>query len=262
LKKRRKEQPYLANHQRSWIWGRHAVCEILDAGRWPVRELYLAQELPEGELAAAMDKSDRLGAPAVLVTYERIHSLCGNRDHQGYLARMGPFPYVAAEELLAGSSSPPLYVVLDGIRDAHNFGAIIRSAAALGSTAVIAGGAGQTPINSQAVRASAGAVNRIPIALEDTLDATLNQLHAQGVYRIAAMAKAETPAWACNFLGPTALIFGNEGRGIRPEVLEHCDGTAAIPLDRPLDSLNVSAAAAALLYEAWRQRSVASPGKD
>ena len=207
------------------------MCEILDAGRWPVRELYLAQELPEGELAAAMDnKSDRLA-------------------HRPFLSRMSVFTAFAATGTIrdtwrawarflmcSGSSQVPplpLYVVLDGIRDAHNFGAIIRSAAALGSTAVIAGGAGQTPINSQAVRASAGAVNRIPIALEDTLDATLNQLHAQGVYRIAAMAKAETPAWACNFLGPTALIFGNEGRGIRPEVLEHCDGTAAIPLDRP-----------------------------
>ena len=258
MTKRQKDKPYLANHQRSWIWGRHAVCETLGAGRWPIRELYLAEELPVGEIAAALEKGERLGTSTVLTSHERLHSLCGNRDHQGYLARMGPFPYARMKDILAPTSATPLYIVLDGIRDAHNFGAIIRSAAALGASAVIAGGAGQSPINGQAARTSAGAVNRIPIALEHTLADVLQKLRAHGVPCIAAVASAETPVWACDFLKPTAVLFGNEGRGIEPEIVALCDSTVSVPLDRPMDSLNVSAAAVAVLYEAWRQRSAAA----
>ncbi len=258
MKKKQKRIPYLAGHEHSWIWGRHAVREILASGRWPVHELFLAEEMAEEDRAYAYETGVRLNARVSIVNYDRLRVLCKSTEHQGYLARMGPFPYTPIEEILENAPELPLYLVLDGIRDAHNFGAIIRSAAALGCTAVIAGSPGQTPVNSQTARASAGALNRIPIALEDTLDKVLDKLHDLGVFCIAGDAHAETPLWTHDLLRPAALLLGNEGHGIHPELLAKCDVTAVIPLSQSLDSLNVSAAAAAMLYEAQRQRSSTS----
>lgn len=255
MSKKHRKSPYLAGHQRSWIWGRHAVSETLEAGNWPILELYLGEEMPAEERALALQKAAQRGVAATTVSYERLRELCGASDHQGHLARMGPFPYAAVDELLDGHPESPLYVLLDGVRDAHNFGAILRSAAALGVTAVFCGGPGQTPINNHTVRASAGAVNRIPVATVDTLLPVMDALQEHGVRCIAADHRANTPAWECDFKPASALLLGNEAQGIQHELRERCDAAVMIPVSRGLDSLNVSAAAAALLYEALRQRS-------
>ncbi len=258
MKKKQKEQVYLASHQRSWVWGRHAVCEVLDAQRWPIRELFLAEELPTKDRVTALGKSEQLGATTCIANYDRIRALCGCKDHQGYLARMGPFPYAQVDDILLNAPIMPLYILLDSIRDTYNFGAIIRSSAALGGTAIIAGNTGQAPINGQTVRSSAGAVNRIPIAFEDTLGDTIQKLRIHGVFCISTNAGAELPVWECDLVRPTAFLLGNEGRGISPKLEEQCDAVVSIPLVKPADSLNVSATAAALLYEARRQRAGAS----
>jgi 23S rRNA (guanosine2251-2'-O)-methyltransferase len=117
MKRKRTENAYLAGLQRSWVWGRHAVMEILEAQRWQMRELYLAGELSESDRGAAAEKGLGLGAAVSEVDYERIRALCGAADHQGYLARMGPFPYDSLDALLERKSEAPLYVLLDGLRD-------------------------------------------------------------------------------------------------------------------------------------------------
>ena len=258
--KKKHKNSYLASHQRSWVWGRHAVTEILDAQRWPMRELYLAPEIPEADRARAAERGANLGAVVNVAEYERIRMLCGASDHQGYLARMGPFPYCTLGEILENMPAKPLYVLLDGIRDPHNFGAIIRSAAAFGAAGIITGGEGQAPVNSQTVRASAGALNRLPIAQVEELEPVLGRLRELAVCCIAAVPRADTPIWTCDFTRPAAVLLGNEARGIQPELIAACDLAAAIPQAGTLDSLNVSAAAAAVFYEASRQRAMTSSG--
>lgn len=255
MKKKRTNNAYLAGHQRSWVWGRHAVLEILEAQRWPMRELYLAGELAESDRTAAAEKGGGLGAAVSVVDYERIRALCGAADHQGYLARMGPFPYVSLDALLKKVRETPLYVLLDGLRDPHNFGAILRSAAALGADAVIAGGEGQAPVNNHVVRASAGALNRIPLARADAMGPVLDSLREQGVWCVAAIPRADLPLWDCDFKQPVAILLGNEAQGISAELVARCDVSVTIPQESSLDSLNVAAAAAVVLYEVERQRS-------
>ncbi|NLV44487.1 MAG: 23S rRNA (guanosine(2251)-2'-O)-methyltransferase RlmB [Candidatus Hydrogenedentes bacterium] len=255
MKRKRTENAYLAGHQRSWVWGRHAVMEILEAQRWQMRELYLAGELSESDRAAAAEKGLGLGAAVSEVDYERIRALCGAADHQGYLARMGPFPYDSLDALLERKSEAPLYVLLDGLRDPHNFGAILRSAAALGADAVIAGGEGQAPVNNHVVRASAGALNRIPLARADAMAPVLERLREQGVWCVAALPRADLPVWDCDFKQPVAILMGNEAQGLPDDLVARCDAGITIPQLSSLDSLNVAAAAAVVLYEVERQRS-------
>lgn len=254
MKRKRTNDAYLAGHQRSWVWGRHAVLEILEAQRWPMRELYLAGDLTESDRIVAAEKGEGLGAVVNMVDYARIRALCGATDHQGYLARMGPFPYAALDTVLEQGGEMPLYVLLDGLRDAHNFGAIIRSAAALGVDAVIAGGEGQAPVNNHAVRASAGALNRVPIVEADAMSFVVDQLRERGVFCVATMPRAEFSVCDCDFKRSVAVVLGNEARGVSPELLVRCDAAIAIPQRSSLDSLNVAAAAALVLYEAQRQR--------
>jgi len=257
MKKKAKDSKYLAGHQRSWVWGRHAVVEILDAARWSMLDLYLADELPHESINTFEQQARALGAEVSVVSRDRLRELCGVSEHQGFLARMGPYPYATWEEVIEkqeGNPSPPLYLVLDAMRDAHNYGAIIRSATALLATAVIVGVKDQAPVNNHVARASAGAVNRMSIVQVDSLVDTLQMLKGQGVVCAAADPRGTTPAWTYNFERPVALVMGNENAGISPEVLELCDDSIVIPGSGELDSLNVAAASAALLYEALRQR--------
>lgn len=257
MKKKNKSSKFLAGHQRSWVWGRHAVTEILDAARWSMLDLYLSEELSEDNIETFEKQGRSLGAEVSVVPRERLRELCGVSEHQGFLARMGPYPYATWEDVQErqqGSTSPPLYLALDAIRDAHNYGAIIRSATALMATAVIVGIKDQAPVNNHVARASAGAVNRMPIVQVDSLVASIQMLKEQGAVCAAADPRGTSPAWTYNFNRAVVLVMGNENAGVCPEILELCDDRIVIPGSGDLDSLNVAAAGAALLYEALRQR--------
>ena len=191
MKKKNTKEKYLAGHQRSWVWGRHSVREILAAQRWPVRELYLDYDLPDTIQNEAAEQGVKLGATVYQVNSERIRTLSGAPDHQGYLMRMGPFPYADLSELFATPSERPLYLLVNNLRDPHNFGAILRSAAAFAADAVIACGEHRAPINNHVVRASAGALNRVSIAAADKTVALLDDLKAQGIRCVAATPREE-----------------------------------------------------------------------
>lgn len=259
MKKKTSRHKYLAGHQRSWIWGCHAVTEILDAARWSMLDLYLADDLPPEKLEKCTWQGAQLGAAVTLVDRKRLRELCGASDHQGFLARMGPFPYATwaeVEEMQKTVTAPPRYLVLDAMRDAHNFGAIIRSAAALQATAIIVGAMDQAPVNNHVARASAGAVNRIPIMQVASLVKTMRDLAEQGVACVAAEPNGSVPVWSYDFKQPTAVVLGNESAGIRNDILDLCTVHIVIPGNSLLDSLNVAAANAAILYEALRQNHV------
>ncbi len=259
--KRKKQGRFLAGHQRSWLWGRHPVTEVIEAGRWPLMELYLADTLPADLIQHMRSLAEAQGAEVAVETPERLRELGHVDEHQGFLARMGPFPYASVEEAVRGGEegerddgTPALWLVLDAIQDTFNFGAIVRSAEAMGARGIFVGTTSQAGVNSLVARASAGAVNRVPIAESEDLPALLDILRASGTHIVAADEKGGDVCTECDFRAPTALILGNEGRGVRPELLSGCDSRVRIPMSGTIASLNVAAAAAVLLYEAWRQK--------
>ncbi|MEX0704296.1 MAG: RNA methyltransferase [Planctomycetales bacterium] len=244
----------LGSHQRCWIWGRHVVLETLRAGRWPVLELWLADRLSRDELDEAGELAAARGYPVTVAGSEQLVKRCRSHEHQGYVARMPPFPYDAPDALLAARPPRPLYVVLDRLHDPFNFGAILRCADALGVDGVFVDAVGQAEVSSQVARSSAGAVNHLRLAKAAGLVPLLGRLREVGVAVVAADEQAERALFDCNLRRPAAIVIGNEGTGIRQEVLAACDERVRIPQQGRVASLNAAVSAGILLYEAARQR--------
>ncbi|HEY3967518.1 MAG TPA: RNA methyltransferase [Planctomycetaceae bacterium] len=253
-RKHDQQQKLLGNHARCWIWGRNLVRETLIAGRWPIVELHLAETLPEEQLDEARAMATRLEAKVRVSAREALQKLAHTSEHQGYLAKMGPFPYTTADDLLAGAPRRPLYLVLDSIQDPYNYGAMLRSAGAFAVDGVFVGGDHQVPVTSMVARSSAGVVNRMPIAQVENLVELARTLHERRIAVVGASEKADEPLTACDFLQATAIVIGNEGAGIRPDLLKCCHRLARIPIDGAVGSLNAAAAAAVFCFEAQRQR--------
>lgn len=244
----------LGNHQRCWIWGRHVVRETLRAGRWPPLEVWLADRLPTVELDEARDLATASGGLVTVAESKQLTKRCRSAEHQGYVARMPPFPYDSPDELLAPRPGTPLFVVLDRIQDPFNFGAILRCADALGIDGVIVDATGQAEVSSQVARSSAGAVNHLRIAETGDLPGVLARMRRGGVAVVAADEKATRALFDCDFRRPAAVVIGNEGTGLRPEILAECDDRVRIPQQGHVGSLNAAVSAGILLYEAARQR--------
>jgi 23S rRNA (guanosine2251-2'-O)-methyltransferase len=221
------------------VYGRRAVREAL-RGRREVLELLATER-------AARDGWER--KPKVVA--ERVLTeLAGTRDHQGVVARVEPFRYADAFELAAGE---PLLVALDQVTDPRNLGAVIRSADGAGASGVILPAHNSARVTPVVARSSAGAVEHLPVAVVPNLSRYLNEIKGPKLWVWAADAGG-TPMGEADLAGGLALVFGAEGKGIRPLVRKSCDGAVSIPLAGQVESLNVSVAAAVLLYEARRQR--------
>jgi 23S rRNA (guanosine2251-2'-O)-methyltransferase len=174
---------------------------------------------------------------------EELERLCGSPDHQGVVAEVDPYPYVGAGELLLKENA--LLVALDQVQDPRNLGAVARSAEA----------AGAAEVTAVACKASAGAVEHLRIARVRNMADWLAEAKEAGFWLWGAEADAAQAPWDVDLTGPTVLVLGGEGKGIRPRVATACDGLVAFPQRGRVESLNVSAAATALLFEALRQRS-------
>ena len=252
-KRRRAES--LGNHQRSWLWGRNLVRETILSQKWPLLELWLADDLPSERVEQLTSLAGgRWRCPVHRGSRRDLDRLCHETSHQGCLARMGPFPYRELAEIVAESRRDLALLVLDGIQDSFNLGAMVRSAAAFGIDGLILGSLGQSPITSQAARSSAGAVNRLPIARVESLPHALRELRQRGIRVLGTDPHAGTPLPQCDLRGAFALVLGNEARGVSPEVWECCTDRLRIPLSAEVESLNAAAAAAVVAYECWRQR--------
>jgi 23S rRNA (guanosine2251-2'-O)-methyltransferase len=176
----------------------------------------------------------------------------GTRDHQGVLAFCAPYQYADAYEL--ASVDRPLLVCLDQVSDPHNLGAVCRSAEGAGATGVVLPAHGSARVTAAVCRASAGAVEHLPVAVVTNLARYLAEVKRPDLWVYGATAEGGTPMWQTDLSGGAALVLGAEGRGLRPLVRRTCDAAVAIPLAGQVESLNVSVAAALLLYEAVRQR--------
>jgi 23S rRNA (guanosine2251-2'-O)-methyltransferase len=244
----------LGSHQKCWIWGRNAVMETLQAGRWQILDLYLSRQLPLDILAQVQADSARLGLEAVVEDPEVLARLCHTTEHQGYLARMTDFPYAGESQVMGALPPSPFCVVLDGIQDPYNFGAIIRSAEVFGANAVFIGETGQVGVTSMVVRSSAGAVNRVPIVRVPDLGTLVDGLRAKRIHLVAASEKASGELMGHDFRGGCAVVIGNEGVGPRPDILARCDSVVKIPQVGQIGSLNAAVAAGIFFYEVRRQR--------
>jgi len=183
---------------------------------------------------------------------EELERLCGSPDHQGVVAEVEPYPYAGAAELLRIEGA--LLVALDQVQDPRNLGAVARSADAAGAAGLVIPERRSAAVTAVACKASAGAVEHLPIARVRNLSDWLDEAKEAGFWLWGADAAAEQAPWDVDLSGPTVLVLGGEGKGLRPRVASSCDGLVSLPQRGKIDSLNVSAAATALLFEAVRQR--------
>jgi 23S rRNA (guanosine2251-2'-O)-methyltransferase len=226
-------------------------------GRRPVRELLRGPrevlELRATERALRAEPWLRDAPVRVQQKPEReLTAEAGTADHQGVLARAEPYRYADAYELASGPS--PMLAVLDSVTDPRNLGAVIRSAEGAGATGVVLPSHNAARVTPAVSRASAGAVEHLPVAVVKNLARYLGEVKGQDLWLWAADGKAEKTMWQADLSGGVAFVFGAEGKGLRPLVRRACDDSVAIPLAGRVESLNVSVAAALLLYEAKRQR--------
>ena len=231
---------------RELVYGRRAVRELL-RGRREALELWAT----ERALAAEPWLGD--ASARVQVRPEReLTDAAATRDHQGVVAWAEPYRYADAYELAAGDR--PMLVCLDQVSDPRNLGAVARSAEGAGASGIVLPSHGSARVTPAVCRASAGAVEHLPIAVVTNLARYLGEVKGPSLWAYAAAGEAERTMWETDLTGGVALVFGAEGRGLRPLVRRTCDAAVAIPLLGRVESLNVSVAAAILLYEARRQR--------
>ena len=232
---------------REQVYGRRPVREALRGSR-ELLELWATERAMKAE--PWLRETDR---PRVQVKAEReLSEAAGTRDHQGVVAWCEPYRYADAYELAAVDA--PLLACLDQVTDPRNLGAVVRSAEGAGATGVVLPAHGSARVTPAVARASAGAVEHLPVAVVSNLARYLGEVKRGDVWVFAAAADAGQTMWEADLSGGLALVFGAEGKGLRPLVRRTCDAAVAIPLAGRTESLNVSVAAALLLYEARRQR--------
>jgi len=236
---------------RDLVYGRNPVREALRGPR-EVLEVWATERA-----AASLDWLAEGPRPRVKRERE-LNEAAGSTDHQGVVAWCEPFGYADAWELAA--SPEPLLCCLDQVTDPRNLGAVVRSAAGAGATGVVLPAHGAAVVTAAVCRSSAGAVERLPVAVVPNLARYLAEVKGDRLWAYAAAADGEAPLWRVDLTGGVALVFGAEGKGVRPLVRRTCDGTLAIPLSGGVESLNVSVAAALALFEARRQRSTSTKG--
>lgn len=243
---------------------------LLVLGRRPVREALehtpdriekvLLQRQGGGELTEIRRIAAQAGVQVQFVPAGRLRQLARGITHQGAAALMAPVAYVALDDLLASAAPTleevkqrrPRLLVLDGIQDPFNFGALLRSAAASGVVGVIVRRRGMAPLNAAAMKASAGAAGRVPIARSENIVDAIHQLKERGYWVAGADVGGDVSVWEMAWDRPMAVVIGNEAKGIRPVVLAACDYRVRIPMTGPAESLNASVAAGILLFAAAR----------
>ncbi len=250
--RRRRRTKASASHQRSWLWGRHAVLESLRAARWLPDELWFANDLESDLLIELQSLAEAADVDFHEVDATRLTQLVGTVEHQGLAGRMPGFSYDSIEVITESTDQvASLWLVLDRIQDPHNFGAIIRSVEVLGGRGVVVGSVGQAEVTPHVARSSAGAVHHVPIVRVDDLKLFLR---ATSFQIVVADADAAETIDQIDLTRPTMLLLGNEGEGASPELMELAPRRASIPQQGRIGSLNVGVAAGVMLYEALRQR--------
>lgn len=237
------------------IVGKNPVMEALRSEQ-QMDKLLILKDNKDHVLGDIAEKARKRGIVVQSVEKVRLEGLADGQPHQGVAAMMAPFPYSSIEDVLAKADAKgeePLVVILDHLTDPHNLGAIIRSANLCGVHGVIIPKRRSATLTAVSVKASSGAVAHTPIVKVGNLTQCIDELKAKGFWIMAADMDG-APYYKNDFKGKLAIIIGNEGKGISPNVKKQCDYSVSIPLYGDIDSFNASAAAAIILSEAARQR--------
>jgi 23S rRNA (guanosine2251-2'-O)-methyltransferase len=239
------------------IYGIRAVIEAIKANE-PIDKIYIQKGL-HGSLSKELEGLVRkAGIQSSYVPLEKINRLTQN-NHQGVVATISPVSFLSLEALVEqvlSQNESPMFLLLDGVSDVRNFGAIIRTAECTGVSGIIIPKKGAAPVTGDTVKTSAGAVFKIPIAKTDHIKDAVFYLQASGVTVVAASEKTEKLVYDLKVKGPIALVMGAEDTGISPSILKAADHTAKLPMLGEIGSLNVSVACGVFLYEMVRQRIV------
>ena len=236
---------------RDLVYGRRPVRELHRAGKRQILELLVT----ERALSAEPWLREVPGLRLQVVPERRLSDAANTRDHQGVVAFCEPYRYADAHTLVEGER--PLVVCLDQVTDPHNLGAVVRSAEGAGASGVVITERNAARVTPAVAKASAGAVEHVPVAVVVNLGRYLEEIKGPALWTWAATSDAQTPVWSADLTTGAALVFGAEGRGLRPGVRRSCDDAFTIPLAGSVESLNVSVAAGVALFEAARQRHTA-----
>lgn len=253
-KERDREEPLKENSE-FMIEGRNAVIEAFRAGK-TIDRLYILDGCKDGPVMTIKREASKQGTMIKYVAKERLDQMSAAGKHQGVIASAAAYGYAEVEDILLKArekGEQPFILLLDGVEDPHNLGAIIRTANQAGAHGVIIPKNRAVGLTATVAKASAGALNYTPVAKVTNLGQTIEELKKEGLWFVCADMDG-TPMYQLDLKGPIGLVVGGEGSGVRRLVREKCDMCAAIPMRGDIDSLNVSVAAGVLAYEIVRQR--------
>lgn len=236
------------------LFGLRPIIEAIESGT-QLEKVYLKKGADGVLLTELADLCRERRIRTQWVPVEKLNRMVRG-NHQGAVALTAVIDYVDVYEMLAAipEDDVPLLVVFDGVTDVRNFGAIARSAECAGAHGLILSMKDAAPVNAESMKSSAGALSLIPVSRVGSIRNTLKMLQQEGFQLVAATEKSNTLLFESDLTGPTAIIMGSEDTGISREILKMCDVQLAIPIVGSIESLNVSAAAAVMLFEAVRQR--------
>lgn len=237
------------------LYGLHAIREALRAGTRPLQRLLVQRT--DRQFAEIVHQAKAKGVPVHIEPPAAFDRLVPGGKHQGVIAFVAAKAYSSTEEILERArlrGEPPLLVILDGVEDPHNLGAVLRTAEAAGVHGVFIPERRAAGLTSVVAKVSAGALDHMLVARVGNLSRLIEDLKTSGVWVYGVEPSAKTPYTSLDMTGAIALVLGGEGEGIRPGVLKECDEGISIPMKGKVESLNVSAAVAVTLFEVVRQR--------
>ena len=242
------------------VFGVQPVLEALRAGARPIERLTLAEGAHESRLREILEIARYADIPVRRVPRTELQRIAAGANHQGVIATIAAAHYTHSDELLdslaarVGTADPPLAVVLDGVEDPRNLGAVIRTAECAGAHGIFVPERRASGLTETVAKAAAGALEYVPVARAANVVRLIEELKKRGVWTVGTAAEADTSYTEWDWTQPCALLLGGEGEGLRRLVRERCDVLVGIPLRGRIESLNVSVAAGIVLYEAVRQR--------
>ena len=253
---RRREAPKPPEEVEGQLEGRNALTEALRSGRTIDKVFIASGDIDKGLQRLAADAKSA-GAVIVPVDRRKLDAMSVTHAHQGVIALAAAREYFTIDDILqeaADRGETPLIVICDELTDPHNLGAILRSAECAGAHGIIIPKRRSVGLTAVVAKASAGAVEYIKVARVTNINAAMEELKQKGVWIFGTAAEGSIPMYKADLTGPTAIVIGSEGDGMSRLVRQNCDVTVHIPMKGRISSLNASAAASILLYEAVRQR--------
>lgn len=242
-------------YEESVLEGRNPVLEAYRSGK-TIDRLFVLEGCHDGPVQTIIREANKKNTIINFVKKERLDSMSQTGKHQGVIAYVAAYDYAEVSDILDAAKAkgePPFIIILDGIEDPHNLGAIIRTANLAGAHGVIIPKHNASGLTATVAKSSAGAINYTPVAKVTNISKTINELKKEGMWFVCAAADGHE-MYKLNLTGPIGLVIGNEGKGVSRLVKDNCDLIAAIPMKGDIDSLNASVATGVLAYEIVRQR--------